>query len=206
RYSGVTDVAVIAVGEGTGDGASHDNPGANDAIVGGSVGQLAQAGTRPGGLGQHDGAAGVIGEVRVELVAVTNRGRVGLGEEARDLGADGQRLGGPGVDRAKVPHPGAGVVGALAGRERNVGQAGGNVIGQAHVGGQVGTAVGQGDGEGDKLGDDGCRVVHRLGHDQVGAWRRFGGAGAVVGGVRVELVGVVDPGHIGQGVGAVHPC
>src|SRR5262249_51950636 len=88
----------------------------------------------------------------------------------------------------------------------NVGQAGGNVIGQPHVGGQVGTAVGQGDGEGDKLGDDGCRVVHRLGHDQVGAWRRFGGAGAVVGGVWVELVGVVDPGHIGQGVGAVHPC
>src|SRR5262249_20749503 len=62
------------------------------------------------------------------------------------------------------------------------------------AGGVVGPVVGQGDGVGDGVADVGRRVADRLADLQVGLLGRLGDGGAVVGGVGVELVAVVDAG------------
>ena len=151
-------------------------------LVSGQVGLLRRLG----------GAGRVVGRVRVELVGGADRRRVGL----RRWGCPPWRrsssvCGRPGLTVPTVHTPGDGVVGALARRRprrRSARRATGRspstsvaVSGPVLVSVTVKVIC---------VADVGRRVAHRLRERQVGLLRRLGGAGAVVGRVRVELVGV----------------
>ena len=69
------------------------------------------------------------------------------------------------------------------------GQAGRQQVGHLHAGGRVGPLLVSVTVKVIDVADVGRRVADRLGHGQVGLLRRLGGAGAVVAGVGVELVG-----------------
>src|SRR5262249_56229254 len=74
---------------------------------------------------------------------------------------------------------------------------GGEEGGCLHVGGGVGDMIGVCDGERGRHARVGRRGGYGLRHREVGLLGRLGGAGGVVGRVRVELVGSAD----GRGVG-----
>jgi hypothetical protein len=111
-------------------------------------------------------------------------------------GSDAQCLRDAGADRADRPHPAAAGVGALARCRAEEGKPGQQQVAHLHICGGGGALIGQRDGEDDRVAHVGRRVAHRFRHREVGRLGRFGGAGGVVGRVRVELVGVAD----GRGV------
>ena len=132
-----------------------------------------------------------------------DRRRVGLRVGADDRRLDHQRLRG----RRRRPcrrstDPVARIVGPLARRRRDERQpAGSRSVTWTPVA-RPGRCC-QGDREGDRVADVGRCVADGLGQRQVGLLRRLGGAGGVVGGVGVELVGVGDRRRVGLAVGLV---
>src|SRR5262249_36953749 len=95
--------AVVGHDNDEGDHIAYIGPRVADSLADGQVGLLRRL----------DGAGAIVRGVGVELVAVTDRSRIGPGDRADHARLDGQRLWSSGRHRAHGPGAGGAVVGPL---------------------------------------------------------------------------------------------
>src|SRR6185503_677959 len=148
---------------------------------------------------QGAGAGGVVGGARIGLVGADRRGvgraqrgaRGGRPDLVDDAAAGGDRADVDRVGPGRVVGPAGAVDAAGHPADLGAGQAGGVGVGELDAGGaRVGAgAVADGDRELDRLAGVGRRVIDGLGDRQIDVVDQGAGAGGVVGGARIGLVG-----------------
>jgi len=143
----------------------------------------------------------VVRRIRIRLIRrrarrdVRDRRAHGIGFHRR---RDGQRLRLRHRQRADVPEPGAGVIGALRSDVGHVGQTAGQQIRHPHAGGRVRSEVGDGHRVDQLLFLDRNRGTHGFAHADVHGLHRDDRRILVVGRRRIGLVQRRNPGEIGD--------
>src|SRR5262249_28741751 len=115
----------------------------------------------------------VVAGVGVELVAVGDGGRIGLGVGGGDGRLDLQGGHAAAGDSAHGPKTGVAVVGS-AGAGGDEGQTRREQVRDLYAGGVIGADVGEGDGEGNSVADVGRGVADGFGQSQVSVRLRHG--------------------------------